>query len=90
MTESAVTRRAVAMRLYLLILLLFFLSACATEGRWYQKGKAEADMEIDKYECQTTLRDKYGMFGGDKHSPAYEADLRQCMTAKGYSVLEKK
>jgi hypothetical protein len=72
------------------VALSLLLTACASEGRWYQKGKAEADMEIDQYECRAALRDKYGMFGGDKHSPAYEADLRQCMTAKGYSPLEKK
>lgn len=78
------------MYLRLLILLLFFLGACATEGRWYQKGKAEADMEIDLYECRSNLRDKYGMFGADKNPPGYETDLRQCMTGKGYSPLEKK
>ena len=68
--------------------LMFLLAACASEDFWYQKGKTEADMQIDRYECTTELRDKYGMYGADKNSPAYVADLRQCMIKKGYTRLE--
>jgi hypothetical protein len=70
------------------MLLMFLLAACASEDFWYQKGKTEADMQIDRYECTTELRDKYGMYGADKNSPAYVADLRQCMIKKGYTRLE--
>ena len=72
----------------MVILLMFLLAACASEDFWYQKGKTEADMQIDRYECTTELRDKYGMYGADKNSPAYVADLRQCMIKKGYTRLE--
>src|SRR5206468_11360180 len=70
------------------MVLLFLLAACASEDFWYQKGKTEADMQNDRYECTTELRDKYGMYGADKNSPAYVADLRQCMIKKGYTRLE--
>ena len=71
-----------------MVLLMFLLAACASEDFWYQKGKTEADMQIDRYECTTELRDKYGMYGADKNSPAYVTDLRQCMIKKGYTRLE--
>ena len=71
-----------------MVLLIFLLAACASEDFWYQKGKTEADMQIDRYECTTELRDKYGMYGADKNSPAYVAALRQCMIKKGYTRLE--
>jgi hypothetical protein len=71
------------------MLLIFLLAACASEDFWYKKGKTEADMQIDRYECTTELRDKYGMYGADRNSPAYVADLRQCMTEKGYTRLEE-
>jgi hypothetical protein len=73
----------------IIILLMFLIVACASEDFWYQKGKTEADMQIDRYECTTELRDKYGMYGADKNSPAYVADLRQCMIKKGYTRLEE-
>jgi len=68
-----------------IILLMFLLVACAGEDFWYQKGKTEADMQIDRYECTTELRDKYGMYGADANSSAYVSDLRQCMIKKGYT-----
>jgi hypothetical protein len=76
------------MRINVAVLLLFILTACQGEGFWYQKGKSESDMQVDRYECNTQLRDKYGMYGADKNSPAYEADFRQCMTKKGYTLVQ--
>ena len=78
------------MRIKVAVLLLFMLTACQGEGFWYQKGKSESDMQVDRYECSTELRDKYGMYGADKNSPAYVADLRECMTKKGYTLVEDK
>ena len=78
------------MRMGVVVLLLFILAACGGESFWYQKGKSESDMQIDRYECSTELRDKYGMYGADKNSPAYIADLKECMTKKGYTLVEEK
>ncbi|HEY3198643.1 MAG TPA: hypothetical protein VGJ57_11595 [Nitrospirales bacterium] len=76
------------MRIKMAVLLLFILTACGSTGIWYQKGKSESDMQIDRYECTIELRDKYGMYGADKNSPAYAADLKECMTKKGYALVE--
>ena len=73
-----------------LVSLLFLMVACAREDFWYQKGKAESDMEIDRYECSVQLRDKHGMYGADKNTPEYVSDFRGCMTAKGYTRREEK
>lgn len=78
------------MRPTVVLLLTLFLAACAGEDFWFQKGKTEADMQIDRYECSTELRDRYGVYGADRNSPAYVADLRQCMVKKGYTLEEKK
>ena len=78
------------MRMGVVVLLLFILTACGGESFWYQKGKSESDMQIDRYECSTELRDKYGMYGADKNSPEYVADLKECMTKKGYTLVEEK
>ena len=78
------------MRMRVALLLLFLLTACAGEDFWYQKGKSESDMQIERYECSTELRDKYGMYGADKNSPEYIADLRECMKKKGYTLVEEK
>ena len=78
------------MRIKAAVLMLFILTACQGESFWYQKGRSESDMQIDRYECSTELRDKYGMVGADMNSPAYVADLKECMTKKGYALVEKK
>ena len=69
-------------------LALLLLIGCASSPRWVQSGKTEADAELDQFECRVQLRDRYGPLGADKSSTQYDAELRQCMSAKGY-VLEK-
>ncbi len=76
------------MRAALIVLFMFILSACAKE-QWYQQGKTEAEMEIAQYECNVDLRDKYGWYGADKNSPAYARELKECMTKKGYSLVQE-
>ncbi len=78
------------MRLGILIFLGMLSAGCASDDMWYQKGKTEADMQIDRYDCRTQLRDKYGLMGDDKRTPAYVTELRQCMTGKGYALVEEK
>jgi hypothetical protein len=72
-----------------LMVIMLVAGSCVKEDMWYQKGKAESDMQIDRYECRTQLRDKYGFYGADKNTPAYAADLRQCMIDRGYALVEK-
>jgi hypothetical protein len=77
------------MRAAAIILLTLILSACAKENFWYQQGKTESEMQIAWYECSVDLRDKYGWYAADKNSPAYASDLKECMTKKGYNLLEE-
>jgi len=77
------------MRLGAGFIILILVGGCASEDFWVQKGKAEPDMQVDRYECQTQLRDKYGFLGGDKKSPEYVKEFRQCMMNKGYTLQEE-
>ena len=72
------------------MVLLFLLTACTKEDFWVQKGKAEPDMQLDRFECEGQLRDKHGFYGADHRTPEYVNELRQCMSAKGYTLQGKK
>jgi hypothetical protein len=78
------------MRLRTGLIILMLVGGCAGEDFWVQKGKTEPDMQIDRFECQTQLRNKYGFYGGEKKPPDYVTDLRQCMMDKGYTLQEEK
>lgn len=78
------------MRIVAMMMLTFLLTACASEDYWIQKGKREPDMQIDRFECETQLRDRYGFYGADNRTPEYVKELRECMTGKGYTMVEKK
>jgi len=71
------------------IIFVLLLSACARDDFWFQQGKSESDMQIARYECTVELRDKHGMYGADKNSPAYASDLKECMIKKGYILLQE-
>lgn len=78
------------MRLRAGFIILILVGGCAGEDFWVQKGKTEPDMQIDRYECQTQLRDKYGFYGAEKKTAEYVKDFQQCMVNKGYTLQEEK
>jgi hypothetical protein len=78
------------MRVTVIVLVTLLLTACASEDYWLQKGKREPDMQIDRFDCETQLRDRYGFYGADNRTSEYVKDLRECMTAKGYTLVEQK
>jgi hypothetical protein len=78
------------MRIAAIVAVTLLLTACTKEDFWIQKGKREPDMQLDRFECETQLRDRYGFYGADNRTPEYVKELRECMTAKGYTMVEQK
>lgn len=67
----------------LTMILLAFLSACATpEIQWSQEGKTETETQRDYKECVVFARNRQE--SDINASPFAKVDLEQCMLSRGY------